>query len=161
MMKLVLEDNKVIIFLNKLYIKKFDFEDKKETEKFLRDLINRVKNKYNLDFSGYYNINIYIDKIYGFIISIEKEDLEYFDYFNGQIEFSVKVIKSEFLYKMEELLTEDILSNFIIYKNKDKFYLKPKEVLTNREMGLLLENAEIIFNTQTKEIIQSSKVMKG
>ena len=139
-MKLVLEDNKLIIFLNKLSLNKSDFDDKSETEKFLRDLFCRLKANYNLDFEGYYNINIYVDKIYGFIISVEKEDLEYFDYFSGQVEFSAKIIKCSFLYELEEPLNKDLLLKFIIYKYKDTFYLKPKEDLTNKEMGLLLEN---------------------
>ena len=160
-MKLVLEDNKLVIFLNKLYINNFDIDDKRATEKFLRDLISRIKVKYDLEFDGYYNINVYTDNIYGFIISIEKENLEYFDYFNGQIEFSVKIIKSEFLYKLEEILDKELLSKCIIYKIKDKFYLRPKENLTTKEMGWLLENTRIIFNAKAKEIMQNSKIVKG
>ncbi len=160
-MKLILEDNKLIIFLNKLYISNFDFEEQSNTEFFLRNLISKIKNKYNVDFEGYYNINIYTDNIYGIVINIEKENLEYFDYFNGQVEFSVKVIKSDFLYKLEEPLDKELISKFVIYRNKDIFYLKPKEKLSNRELGILLENAKIIFSSKTKDIIQNSKIMKG
>ena len=160
-MKLILEDNKLIIFLNRMYVDKNNFEDKKETEKFLRCLINRLKRNYELEFNGYYNITLYFDKIYGIVISIEKEDLEYFDYFNGQMDFSIRVIKNEFLYQLQELLDKNLLSKFIIYKNKTNFYLKPKMDLTPKDMGILLENSVIIFDEQTKEIIKSSKVMKG
>ena len=68
--------------------------------------------------------------------------------------------KSLNLYKMEELLDNDLLSKFIIYKNKDTFYLKPKVNISNGEMGMLLENSNIIFN-QTLEIMKTSEIVKG
>lgn len=160
-MKLVLEDNKTIIFFNKLYLNDFNVEDKKDTEQFLRDLVNRIKVKYNLEFNGYYNINIYVDQFYGFIISIEKEELEYFDYFNGQMEFSIKIIKNEFLYKLEEILSQELLSKCIVYKSKDKFYVKPKVSFSAKDMGILMENARVIYNAKIKEIIYNSQIMKG
>lgn len=160
-MRVVLEDNKKIIFLNKEYLIKINFDDKKTTEVFLKDLFHKLELNYNLFFEGFYNVNIYIDQIYGAIIEVLKEDLEYFDYFDGQIEVSFKIIKKEFLYKLEELPQKNILSKFIIYKYKDNLYLKPQKALDNIEMGMLLEQSEIIFNQKAEDILKYSKIVKG
>ena len=87
--------------------------------------------------------------------------MEYFDYFDGQIEVSFKIIKKEFLYKLEELPQKNILSKFIIYKYKDNLYLKPQKALDNIEMGMLLEQSEIIFNQKAEDILKYSKIVKG
>lgn len=160
-MKLLFDNDKIIVFLNNFYTDKIDFNDNRITEKFMHKLISKLKYKYTLDFSGYYDIIIYLDEIYGAVISIAKEELEYFDCFNGQIEMSIKVVKNIFLYELNELIESDLLNKFIIYKNKEVFYLRPKETISNIEMGKLLENTRVIFNQATKEIMRVSEIVKG
>ena len=93
-MKFVIDNNKFIVFLNK----KFDLDDKLKLEKYFKDLFYNLKNKYNMEVNGYYNINVYADKYYGTIIEMENEDLEYYTYFN-QIDMEINVLKAVFIIK--------------------------------------------------------------
>lgn len=151
-MKLLLTENKTIVFFNKVN----DFTDKENTEDFLKTIINKLQNNYNLTFKGYYDVIIYTDNIYGFIVCIEKEDLDYLDYFDNQIEMNIKIIETTFIYKLEELIEKKLLKKFTLYKSKDTFYLKPKGKISNIEMGILLENAEIIYKN-AEEILKTSE----
>ena len=44
--KLTLQNNEIIIYLNKTYIKNIDFQNKKTLENYLNKLLNKIKNKY-------------------------------------------------------------------------------------------------------------------
>ncbi len=155
-MKLLIDENKTIVFFNKT----IDFTDMKNTEKFLKTIINKLQINYNLKFKGYYDVTIYLDNIYGFVVCIESEDLDYLDYFDNQIEMNIKVIENTFLYKLEELLDKKLLKKFTIYKNKENLYLKTKENISNIEMGIVIENSKIIYK-DTLKIINTSELVKG
>ena len=122
-MKLIVDNNKFIVFLNK--DENIDFDNKTKMEKYFKDLFSKIKNKYNVDISGYYNIDIYIDKYYGSIIEIEDEQLDYYTYFN-QIDMEINVLKNSlFLYEIGyEFLDKKILDKVICYKINDKIYLQ-------------------------------------
>lgn len=160
-MKLLFDANKLLVFFNKIYIKDIDITERKVAKKFLKSLIKKLHNKYGLEFAGYYDVNIYIDKLYGIVISIENDELDYLDCFNNQIEMDIKFIETSFLYKLEEIIDDALLSKFYVYKNKYSFYLKPKENISDSEMSILLENSKIIFNDKVTELISKSEIMRG
>ena len=56
--KLTLQNNEIIIYLNKTYIKNIDLQNKKILENYLNKLLNKIKNKYELYISGYYDVKI-------------------------------------------------------------------------------------------------------
>lgn len=160
-MKLIIDEN-IVIFLDKLYLNNIDLKDYNLIEKKLIKLINKIQNKYLIDLNGYYNVNIYKDENYGIIIDMQKEELEYIDYFNEQLEFNIEVIEDSFLYKIDDILRleKPLLNKFIIYKNKDNLYLKPKEKISNIELGIILENSEIIYGAQADKIKKKSQIIK-
>ena len=55
-MKVVYDDDKMVLFLNKLYIQRIDFTNKEATEKYIKGLLFKLKDNYDLNFSGYYNM---------------------------------------------------------------------------------------------------------
>jgi hypothetical protein len=160
-MKLINDDN-IVIFLGKNYLNNIDITDKVKIETSVLALINKIKTKYNLDFSGYYNADLYKDDNYGIIISIKKEQLEYLEYFNNQLELNVEVIEDAFLYKVEDIfkINPQLLKKFIIYKIKDNIYLKAKDKISNIELGMILENSTIIYGREARNIIYKSKIVK-
>ena len=160
-MKLIIDEN-IVIFLDKLYLNNIDLKDYNLIEKKLIKLINKIQTKYLIDLNGYYNVYIYKDENYGIIIYMQKEELEYIDYFNEQLEFNIEVIEDSFLYKIDDILRleKPLLNKFIIYKNKDNLYLKPKEKISNIELGIILENSEIIYGAQADKIKKKSQIIK-
>ncbi len=148
-MKVVFKDNKIIVFLNK----KLDL-DKVNLDIYFKKLFLRIKNKYNLELNGYYDINVYIDNNYGSIIEIENEDLDYYNYFN-QIDMEIKVNKTTFLYEIDyEYLDKELLSKSIIYKQNNKLYFK---ITDKNILNKIIECSKIIYGDRVKEIMKSSK----
>ena len=148
-MKVVFKDNKIIVFLNK----KLDL-DKVNLDIYFKKLYLKIKNKYNLELNGYYDINVYIDNNYGSIIEIENEDLDYYNYFN-QIDMEIKVNKTTFLYEIDyEYLDKELLSKSIIYKQNNKLYFK---ITDKNILNKIIECSKIIYGDRVKEIMKSSK----
>ncbi len=160
-MRFIIDEN-IVVFLDKIYLQNLDLTDQKVIEKKLIKLINKIQNKYIIDLNGYYNVFIYKDKNYGLIIDMKKEELEYLDYFNNQIELNIELIEDSFLYKVDDIfnINKTLLSKFVIYKDGETIYLKAKNDLNSIELGTILENGEIVYGNKAQKIKRKSQIIK-
>ena len=157
-MKVVVKDNLLIIYLNKYYIKSLDFNSKENLQKYIKKLLLNLQNNYNIQFDGYYDISLYVDKNYGVIIEVKKEELEYFEYFKNGIEINTKIIEDSFLYEINDIIKNN---NFLTYVLKDKIYIKIKDQIENIKMGQILEKTKnIIYGKERKKIIKKARIVR-
>lgn len=157
-MKLTVQNDKIILFLNKIYTGYLNFDNKESAEKYLKKLFLKLQNIYNLEFRGYYNMTLFDDKNYGIVVTIEKEDLEYLEYFGSQIEFNTKLVEDKFLYEVSNI-DSFMQENFNIYKLKDKIFIKAKNDLTN--IQTVLEHIQkIIYGKEALRILKKAKKVR-
>ena len=157
-MKLTFQNNEIIIYLNKSYIKNIDFQNKKTLENYLNKILKKIKNKYEIYISGYYNVKIFLSEEYGIIIDIQKEELDYPEYFSGEVDMNISVIEDKFLYEVLNInIPKNILKKLEKYKFLDKIYLVSKESLTDIEIGVILENTKIVYGDEAKQIKSKSR----
>lgn len=150
-MKFIIDNDKYIVFLKE----KINLEGK--LEKYFKGLFTKLKNKYNLEFNGYYNINVYTDKHYGVIIEIIKNEMDYYTYFN-QIDMEINIIKTDFYYEIDyNFLNKKILNKCACYKYNDKMYLKIIKEITPFELSNILEYSNILYGEELEKIIKYSK----
>lgn len=148
-MKFIIKDDKFIVFLNKNQIKKTNFEEN-DLEKNFKNLFSNIKDKYNIEINGFYEINIYKDKHYGIILEVTNE-FDY-DYFN-QVDMRINIIKDTFLYEINyNFIDKKIKKNAVCYIRNNKLYLK-----TNNIIPQLLELSNIIYGEEAKEILKFGK----
>ena len=147
-MKIENDYNKTIIFLKKELVGSLDFNNIDSLENYLKELFLKLKNIYNMEIKGFYNIKVFIDSIYGMVLELEAEDLEYGDYFN-QIEMRIIPIYTEFLYKIEDYI--NIKGKVYIYKNE--IYLKVNKNISNKDYLKVMDHAKIVYNN-TDNIIK-------
>ena len=153
----IIDDDNIIVFLNKFNIKDIDFKNRDNIEKNFRNIFLKLKHIYGLNIRGYYNINIYVDDYYGATLEIEHEDIEYFDYFDNKVDMRVNVINdNKFLYKIKDIfmIGKEILKKLDIYVFKDEYYVKLKKNFTDYEIGIILENGELIYGDITSDILK-------
>lgn len=155
-MKLENKDNLLIIYLKNKLVSGIDFTNKKELEKYFKELFIKLKEYYNIKINGYYNINVYIDKYYGAILELEKEELDYYNYFNNQVDMHIITENIDFLYLIDDYFITDYLGDYTLFLYKDKYYVLANK---NTNINYLLENSKIIYNN-TKEIIKFGKILK-
>ena len=133
------------IYIKKELINNIDFNNKEDLEKYLKKLFKILKNKYNITIEGFYDINVYIDKYYGVIFHLEKEEMEYCDYYKNQVDMRIITINTEFLYLVEDI-PYNLFHKVSIKINNNNIYLKIKEELNKLEMMKLLEISKVVYN---------------
>lgn len=159
-MKVSADEKEIIIYLNKYYIENLNFLDSYNLEKYMSKLFKNLKNIYNIKINGYYNIDIYIDKIYGAVIHMEKEEIEYYDCFDDQIETQVTIHNDvSFLYKIEDYFgINNIDYNYSLYKYNNELYLRLKENIDEYKLANILENTkEICYDIE--KIIKTNNLL--
>lgn len=153
----LIDENEIIIYLNKYYILDINFKDKDELEDYFRCLFLNLKKNYNISFNGYYLISVYVDNFYGCVISLEKEDFEYYDSFTNQIDMRISVIDTFFLYEIDDPYNFKNFDNLEIYSYKNKFYLKNESNDFNT-MSTIIEHSNIIYEN-TEDIVYKSTLI--
>ena len=132
------------VYIRKEKIKNIDIKNINEMEKYLKNIINKLKYIYNLTIQGFYYVNVYIDKYYGIIVNFNKDRLEYYDYFNGQVELNVNLKETNFLYKIDNIPIH-LLNKMEIKRIDNDIYLKITKELTQKEFMNLIEHTEKIL----------------
>ena len=143
----------ITIYLNKDYLKKIKFNLEENVEKEFKKLFLKIKNIYNINMCGYYEVVVYENALYGIIIELEKDDDEYVKIFGDTLDMKI-VFKfdSDIYYELEEFDKYDFNKYHLYYYN-DKFYIELKDKNINyREYLRLLENSTIIYGNNLKEI---------
>ena len=161
-MKIIRKDeNTFDFYLQKQSFKNINFDNKNTLENYFQDFFLKLKQNYKFDVCGFYAIDIYIDNTYGVVISMLKEDVDYYDYFNSNIDMQIsKPKKTKFLYKVDDLFFIDkkILNKLEIYDYMGDYYLKSNNI-SNKEIIKLIEFSEIIYD-ETEKIIKFGNLIK-
>ena len=139
-MKIDIIDNKIILYLKNCLIKDIDFNNIDELEEYLKTLIIKLNNIYNINVNGFYNINVYIDKIYGAILEIEQEEIDC--YMGNQIEMHIISHDTIFLYEINDLIK---IKNTKLIKKGFKYYLSVNNNIEYKNYIKILENSQIIY----------------
>ena len=116
-------------------------------EDYFKDLFLTLKNIYKIKLNGFYYIEVFVDKNYGVILELEKEELEYIDYYDNQVDMRVTVNDSEFMYLINDYDLNDIME---IYSFQNNLYGKLKKQINSIKMGEILEKGKIIYKDYDK-----------
>lgn len=132
------------IYIKRELIDNIDFNNKNDLEKYLKKLFKILKNKYDIIIEGFYDITVYIDKYYGVVIHMEKDDVEYYDYFKNQVDMRIITINTDFLYLVDDI-PQNLLNKVDVIIIDKNIYLKIKENLSKVEMMKLLEISRVVY----------------
>jgi len=130
----------------------FDIYDHEDIKEMVSNVFNKVLNKYNL--CGEILFNIYVDKLYGLIIEVNKiDDLLVKDVIDLKIKFNLNI---SFLYEVDYFyLVDNNITNQNVYYYKDKFYLETVNDIDNIDYIKLLDNSSIIYDDKINDIIDN------
>lgn len=133
------------IYIKKELINNINFNDKDDLEKYLKSLFKTLKNKYDITIEGFYEITVYVDKYYGVVLHLEKDELDYYDYFKNQVDMRIVTVDTDFMYLVENI-PNNLLNKVKVCIKDNNVYLKIKEELTKLEMMELIENSKIVYD---------------
>lgn len=138
-MKIEYYSDKIVTYLINRHIK-LEVEDIKQL---LYDVLNNLIENYNVDIRNNYDINIYINDLYGIVVELVKINSDSHDDFNS---IGLNIVDEKlFLYEIDDPL--DYIGNEIYYYD-DKFYLNIKNIDIN-----LFENVKIIYDDYVYKVL--------
>lgn len=140
----VIDDDRFIIYYSLILddILEYDIEDIKL---FIKLLVVRLDSKYNLDIKGYYNLDVYVNKI--LILEFYKID-EYCD----KVDLNIIIhLNSTILVKFDDYFLNENKK----YLYKDKYYMKIEDIDFNK----YIEFIEFIYEKEAKYILDNSIIV--
>lgn len=157
MMKVkTINEDEIIVFLNKKYFYDLDLENDEKVEEYFRDIFKSLLNNYDIALKGSYTIYFYSDKNYGIILKIIREDEIY--YYDNQIDMNINFVNNPFLYKINySYLDKYLLKYSKLYMYKNEFYLQIKEKIDEIILGKIIEISDIIFEDESLKIITKGR----
>lgn len=154
----LIDENNIIVFLNTRKID-IDYNIKSDLEIELKQLFKDLNSIYGLELSGYYNVSIYVDKLYGSIISLAKEDFDYIEYDVDQVDMRIIIYQKEFLYQLHSLYNIDLDCDIYLYGGK--YYVKLKESIDKYKLGQLIELSDVIYDSKIDEVLKFGTILKN
>lgn len=158
----IIDDLNIRIYLQKSKIKNIDFTDKGDLQDYFKELFINLKNNYNININGYYYINVFKDKNYGLILEMKKEELDYIEYLDGQVDMSIAVDNNDmFFYELDDYFSIDnkIIKNIKLYKYDNKIYIQLINKISNICMAKLLEFSKIIYGEKCRRIKRQGNII--
>lgn len=129
------------IYIIKDKIINVDFNNDKALEKYLKKLFKVLKDDYSVNIEGFYDVVIYIDKYYGIVIHMEKENLDYYNYYK-EVDMRISIKNSTFLYQVD-----DYIKNKKIHIINNNMYL---EITNPSDLIYIIENSNSILYNYSK-----------
>lgn len=153
----IIDNNNYLIKIYKEMLKNIDIYNIEDIKHLLTIIFTKLLKKYKLN--GLIFIDIYINEIYGIIITIEeKKTLFNIDEINVKIGFNFNSI---FLYKIDyfDLIYLNIKQQDIYYFN-NSYYLNIINGIDNDKYLKLLEFSDIIYKDINNVINKGIKIIK-
>ena len=141
----IIDDNEFVIYLYR-NIDKIDFKNEKEIEEMLKKIFIKLKKYYDIKIEGYYDVFVYIDTFYGMVLDLRKQEFEYYDFFDNQVDMKIVINRNKFLYLVDDYDID--LNKYKVYKLMNNIYLLPKRKLSDIELAKLVENSIIIYDSE-------------
>ncbi len=144
-MKIISDGNKLSVFIiNK------DNIDLDNINKYMKELILKLKRKYKKDISGFYDVDVYFNDKIGMIVDFVRE--EELDFFKDLVDLKVTVHeKSEVYFEFYDYF---LLNNKDIYFKDDMYYVS-SENISNKDFLSICEFSKIIYGEELENIKNS------
>ena len=152
-MKVDIINNKIVLYLRKELIKNVDFNNLEILEKYFKKLVIKLNNIYNVKIEGLYNIKVFLDEIFGAVLEIEPENIDY--YLTDEVEMRIMVFNEKFLYEINDIFN---INNTKIIKRCSKYYLNVNNNIKLKDYLFILENSKIIYKNTDSIINYGSDI---
>lgn len=142
----LLEYDKYKIFINDAYLGKINIKDNTELGKYIKELVLKLKNIYDIVLTGFYNVDVYIIKNFGIIIEIENID----NYISKTIDLRIILHSNEDIYL--KIKNDEIISKYREIKYLDQhYYLNVNDVL-KKDINTFVEDYALVYGADLKRL---------
>lgn len=153
-MKIEVYEDDYIVYLNKDKIKNIDFKIKKQVESCFREVFSKIKKRLDKDINGLFSINVYLNDSFGAILNIEKENIEYYDYFSNQIDMQIEIeYDAKILLEFDDIF--NIKCNNNIRRYNKKYYIEYDDDIR------YVEFSNVIYGLKVNNILKKGIIINN
>ena len=149
----IISKDKLVIYINNVFFKDEDWEEKDKIIKWVKNYIIRLKNNYNIQIRGFYKVRVFPNKKIGTFVEMEKLDDDNYD----NIELRIIVdYKEKLFFKFSDY---DFIPNnttYIIYE--DSYYVDVKDL--KDDLLSFIEMGEVIYERSIPDMFYKGKKRK-
>lgn len=141
-------EDQYLVYVNNQYFSSLDWDDKEEISKNVKKLVLKLDQFYHLSLSGFYKMQIYLNKQIGMMIEITKLD----DFGLKMKTLDLKIViylNTDFLVKVNDL--DWIRECSEIYAFHDNYYAEIDD-LSQRQILILTERGSFIYGDEVEEV---------
>lgn len=159
-LKIVIEENKYTLYIYSYKEDVLYTKDKDTVEAYFKNLFLKLKKYYQIELNGYYDIHIYHNKNYGNIITVEKEEYDYYNYYDDKLDMRISFEpESEFLYELEDLYIKQKEEDLPIYLYNSHLYAQINKTIPSIEMAQIVEHSKIVYGEEVEHILSFGKML--
>ncbi len=116
----VLNNEDFEIYINEIYLNNYDIKNENDLSKLMKKIVLLLKRRYEVIFSGIYNVQIYASKLNGAFLFIKRLDSLFSI---RDIDFKISVFfDCDFYFKTKDFFVVEDLSNIFYYNGF--YYIK-------------------------------------
>jgi len=142
----LLEHDKYKIFINDAYLGKINIKDNAELGKYIKELVLKLKNIYNIVLTGFYNVDVYIVKNFGIIIEIENVD----NYISKTIDLRIILHSNEDIYL--KIKNDEMISKYREIKYLEQYYYLNVNDVLKKDVNAFVEDYTIVYGADLKRL---------
>lgn len=132
-------------------------KDAEEIKKYLKDIVIKLKKRSKREVSGFYDVEVYVNKKFGMIFDFFKEDS--FDFFQDIVDLDIKVHENAKIFlEFDDLFLVNSFQNIYSYNNK---YYIDIDKISKLKFYSLLEFSNFIFGKDLEKIKDNLLVVKS
>lgn len=132
-------------------------KDAEEIKKYLKDIVIKLKKRSKREVSGFYDVEVYVNKKFGMIFDFFKEDS--FDFFQDIVDLDIKVHENAKIFlEFDDLFLVNSFQDIYSYNNK---YYIDIDKISKLKFYSLLEFSNFIFGKDLEKIKDNLLVVKS
>lgn len=135
------DDGNYLFFLNNSYIKELDYTSKEDIGKYIKEVLLLYKKIYNIELSGFYNVNVYLNEKVGMYIEINKD--KKYDFYKDEVNLKISIYYDKCFYFKTYIY--EVISNYKWEFINDYYYVKVDDIDTDDIINLV-EYGNFVYN---------------
>ena len=145
----IVNDDDVDIFINPYSMNDIGIYDKEYILKYIKKVLKKVNNRYQLNLSGFYKVKSYFNDKVGMFLNIVKIDD---NDFNNDIDYRIILFQNEtFLFETEDYDIIKYIPNKKYYNNM--FYV---DINFLDNISILMDRGRVVYGDEVKKILHKS-----
>ena len=132
-MRVEYSDGDYLFFINSRYIKELDYTSKEEIGKYIKEMLLLYKKIYNIELSGFYDANVYLNEKVGMYIEINKD--KKYDFYKDEVNLKISIYYDKCFYFKTYMY--EVISKYKWKFINDYYYVKVDDINSDDIINLV------------------------